>query len=71
MYFLDDLSNLYNAFKDTYLLVLMEHPKDPPLDEIQWRSPMDLQQMGGFIHTNTGLIFHCAGEIHAAILIVS
>ncbi|KAH0566267.1 hypothetical protein GP486_000342 [Trichoglossum hirsutum] len=31
----------------------MEGPQEPPLDEIQWRSPPIAQSMGG-IHTNSG-----------------
>lgn len=31
----------------------MAVPQEQSLDEIQWRSPRDVQEMGG-IHTNTG-----------------
>ena len=31
----------------------MAMSKEPPLDEVVWRSPEDAQMMGG-IHTNTG-----------------
>ncbi|KAF5628068.1 RNA polymerase II transcriptional regulation mediator MED6 [Fusarium tjaetaba] len=34
----------------------MSNPNDPPLDEIQWRSPMAIQQMGG-LHNNTILFY--------------
>ncbi|PFH59301.1 hypothetical protein XA68_12564 [Ophiocordyceps unilateralis] len=34
----------------------MANPNDPPLDEIQWRSPPLLAQMGG-LHTNTILFY--------------
>ncbi|KAI1056534.1 Mediator of RNA polymerase II transcription subunit 6 [Fusarium irregulare] len=34
----------------------MSNPNDPPLDEIQWRSPMAIAQMGG-LHNNTILFY--------------
>ncbi|RFU79252.1 med6 mediator sub complex component [Trichoderma arundinaceum] len=34
----------------------MSNPNDPPLDEIQWRSPQLLAQMGG-LHSNTILFY--------------
>ncbi|KAJ6783392.1 hypothetical protein PWT90_05852 [Aphanocladium album] len=34
----------------------MDNPNDPPLDEIQWRSPQLIQQMGG-LHSNTILFY--------------
>jgi len=34
----------------------MANPNDPPLDEIQWRSPPILAQMGG-LHSNTILFY--------------
>lgn len=34
----------------------MGSSKEPPLDEIQWRSPPIAQSMGG-IQTNTGICF--------------
>jgi mediator of RNA polymerase II transcription subunit 6 len=34
----------------------MSNPNDPPLDEIQWRSPMAIAQMGG-LHSNTVLFY--------------
>lgn len=34
----------------------MANPNDPPLDEIQWRSPQIVAQMGG-LHSNTILFY--------------
>jgi mediator of RNA polymerase II transcription subunit 6 len=34
----------------------MANPNDPPLDEIQWRSPQIVQSMGG-LHSNTILFY--------------
>ncbi|KOS18792.1 Mediator of RNA polymerase II transcription subunit 6 [Escovopsis weberi] len=34
----------------------MSNPNDPPLDEIQWRSPQAILQMGG-LHSNTVLFY--------------
>ncbi|TQV93129.1 MED6 mediator sub complex component [Cordyceps javanica] len=34
----------------------MDNPTDPPLDEIQWHSPLLIQQMGG-LHSNTVLFY--------------
>ncbi|KAJ4255498.1 Mediator of RNA polymerase II transcription subunit 6 [Fusarium torreyae] len=34
----------------------MSNPNDPPLDEIQWRSPVSIAQMGG-LHSNTILFY--------------
>ncbi|KAK9440199.1 Mediator of RNA polymerase II transcription subunit 6 [Metarhizium brunneum] len=34
----------------------MDNPNDPPLDEIQWRSPQTLASMGG-LHSNTILFY--------------
>ncbi|KAM0237024.1 hypothetical protein ACHAP5_009173 [Fusarium lateritium] len=34
----------------------MSNPNDPPLDEIQWRSPVAISQMGG-LHSNTVLFY--------------
>ncbi|OAA47139.1 Mediator complex, subunit Med6 [Metarhizium rileyi] len=34
----------------------MDNPNDPPLDEIQWRSPQTLATMGG-LHSNTILFY--------------
>ncbi|KAF5023146.1 hypothetical protein F66182_4802 [Fusarium sp. NRRL 66182] len=34
----------------------MSNPNDPPLDEIQWRSPMAIANMGG-LHSNTILFY--------------
>ncbi|KAF4449798.1 hypothetical protein F53441_6993 [Fusarium austroafricanum] len=35
----------------------MSNPNDPPLDEIQWRSPMALSQWEGGLHSNTILFY--------------
>ena len=50
----DHIQLLPAAHKTEVFSYDMATSKEPPLDEVVWRSPEDVQQMGG-IHTNTGM----------------